>query len=64
MNDLFLGERIIPESPKKMNLREVGVDFAMKHNELWHSRLPITSHSNMIRNTHKDRKSTRLNSSH
>lgn len=53
MNDLFLGERIIPKSPKLLNLREVGVDFAMKYNELWHSRLPITSHSNMIRNTHK-----------
>ena len=36
-----------------MNLREVGVNFAMKYNELWHSRLPTTSHSNMIRNTHK-----------
>ena len=53
IDDLFLGERSILETPKKMNLKEVGVDFAMKYNELWHSRLPITSHSNMIRNTHK-----------
>ena len=53
INDLFLQERISPESCKKLNLREIGVDFAMKHNELWHSRLPVTSHSNMIRNAHK-----------
>ena len=51
--DLFLGERIIPDTPKSMNLREIGVDFAMKYNEQWHSRLPVTNHSNMIRNTHK-----------
>jgi hypothetical protein len=50
MNDLFLGERVPPSSPKKMSLREVGVQFAMAHNELWHSRLPKTDQSNLTRN--------------
>lgn len=36
-----------------MNLREVGVDYAMDKNKEWHSRLPITNHSNMIRNAHR-----------
>ena len=53
MNDLFLQERIAPVTCKSMNLREIGVDFAMKYNEQWHSRLPVTSHSNMVRNAHK-----------
>ena len=50
MSDLFLGDRIPPTTPKKMNLREVGVEFAMRHNEMWHSRLPKTEQSNLIRN--------------
>lgn len=53
MNDLFLGERISPNSPKKMTLREVGVNFVMEYNELWHSRLPTTNKDNLIRNAHK-----------
>jgi hypothetical protein len=51
--DLFEQIRIVPKSAKLLNLREVGVNYAMQKNELWHSRLPITSHSNMIRNAHK-----------
>ncbi len=51
--DLFLGDRIPPQSTKEMRLHEISVDKAMMYNELWHSRLPITSHSNMIRNTRK-----------
>jgi hypothetical protein len=51
--DLFMQERITPASPTFMNLREVGVDYAMDKNMDWHSRLPITSHSNMVRNAHK-----------
>lgn len=51
--DLFLGERSCPSTPKLLNLREINVNYAMEQNEKWHSRLPITSHSNMIRNAHK-----------
>jgi len=51
--DLFEQERVIPNSPKAMNLREVGINYAMEKNKEWHSRLPITNHSNMIRNAHK-----------
>ncbi len=53
MNDLFLGERIQPKSPKEMNLREVGLVFVMEHNERWHSRLPTTNKDNLLRNAHK-----------
>jgi len=53
MEDLFDLPRIIPNSPKDLNLREISVNHAMKFNEMWHSRLPVTSHSNMIRNAHK-----------
>ena len=42
--DLFDFPRVVPESPKLMRLREVGVDYAMQKNADWHSRLPITSH--------------------
>jgi hypothetical protein len=51
--DLFMQERVIPSSPTLMNLREVGVNYAMDKNMDWHSRLPVTSHSNMGRNAHK-----------
>ena len=51
--DLFDFPKVIPESPKLMSLREVGVDYAMQKNSDWHSRLPVTSHSNMVRNAHK-----------
>jgi hypothetical protein len=51
--DLFDFPRIIPESPKLMKLKQVGLNYAMEKNMNWHSRLPITSHSNMIRNSHK-----------
>jgi hypothetical protein len=51
--DLFLSERIAPSSPKRLSLREISVDHAMEYNAMWHSRLPTTSHSNMIRNTRK-----------
>ncbi len=51
--DLFMQERVVPASPTIMNLREVGVNYAMDKNMDWHSRLPVTSHSNMIRNAHK-----------
>lgn len=53
MSDLFLQERTTPLSPTIMNLREVGVNYAMDKNMDWHSRLPVTSHSNMVRNAHK-----------
>lgn len=52
MSDLFDIPRVAPTSPKHFCLREIGVKHAMKYNEMWHSRLPITSHSNMIRNKH------------
>tara|TARA_R110000868_G_scaffold407598_2_gene689206 strand:+ start:2017 stop:2550 length:534 start_codon:yes stop_codon:yes gene_type:complete len=52
MSDLFLQDRILPKSPKIMNVKKIGVKHAMHYNELWHSRLPVTSHSNMIRNKH------------
>ena len=52
MIDLFDLPRTPPKSPKLFLLREIGVKHAMKYNEMWHSRLPITSHSNMIRNKH------------
>ena len=51
--DLFDFPRVIPKSPKLMTLREVGVNYAMEKNAGWHSRLPVTSHSNMVRNAHK-----------
>jgi hypothetical protein len=51
--ELFESERVIPNSPKLLRLKEVGVNYAMEKNLLWHSRLPVTSHSNMIRNAHK-----------
>lgn len=53
MIDLFEMPRIVPESPKLLNLKEVGLKYAMDKNSEWHSRLPITSHSNMIRSSHK-----------
>lgn len=53
MNDLFELPRIAPNSPKLMTIKEIGVLYAMQKNGEWHSRLPITSHSNMIRNSHK-----------
>jgi hypothetical protein len=52
MEDLFNFPRICPDSPKLLNLLEVGVDYAMDKNYLWHSRLPETSKGNMLRNTH------------
>lgn len=52
MSDLFNIPRVAPMTPKNFCLREIGVKHAMKYNEMWHSRLPITSHSNMIRNKH------------
>jgi hypothetical protein len=51
--DLFMQDRIVPKSPTIMNLREISLNYAMDKNMDWHSRLPITSHSNMIRNAHK-----------
>jgi len=36
-----------------MRLHQIGVKKAMMYNEMWHSRLPVTSHSNLIRNTRK-----------
>jgi hypothetical protein len=51
--DLLMQERIAPVSPTIMTLREVGLKYAMEKNEMWHSRLPITSHSNMVRSAHK-----------
>ena len=44
--------RLIPKSPTLLNLKEVGVDYAMQRNLEWHSRLPETSKGNMLRNTH------------
>jgi len=51
--DLFLGERFTPTTPKQMILREIGVKKAMEYNAMWHSRLPVTSYANMIKNKHK-----------
>lgn len=53
MMDLFNIPRVIPNSPRKINLREIGVKDAMEFNLRWHSTLPITSHANMIKNAHK-----------
>jgi len=50
-NDLFLGDRRIPKSPKLMHLKQIGVRHAMRWNEMWHSRLPITVEGNLLRNT-------------
>lgn len=50
---LLESPRFLPDSSKQMTLREVGVNYAMQKNAEWHSRLPVTSHSNMIRNAHK-----------
>jgi hypothetical protein len=50
--DIFDFERIPPDSPKLMNLREIGVDHAMRYNADWHSRLPKTVKGNLLRNTH------------
>ena len=51
--DLFNTERIAPSSPKLLTLREIGIDHAMKYNLEWHSRLPQTDKSNLIRNAYK-----------
>lgn len=48
--ELFDSPRLIPSSPKCMSLKTIGVKHAMKFNELWHSRLPKTVESNLIRN--------------
>jgi hypothetical protein len=53
VNDLFDLPRISPISAKELNLREIGLNHAMEFNQIWHSRLPVTSHSNMVRNAHK-----------
>jgi len=53
IEDLFLQQRVAPNSPKQMNLKEISVKFAMEKNKEWHSRLPITNQSNMVRNSHK-----------
>jgi hypothetical protein len=53
VNDLFLGERIQPKSPKEMRLVEVGVDFVMEKNYQWHSRLPETYKGNLVGNKHR-----------
>ena len=50
IDDLFLQEREVPSSPKKMALKTIGVRHAMKYNEMWHSRLPITVEGNLLRN--------------
>jgi hypothetical protein len=48
--DLFLQERIVPTSPKQMNLKKIGVHHAMNYNQMWHSRLPLTVEGNLLRN--------------
>ena len=48
--DFFLSERTSPSSPKLMNLKRIGVRHAMRYNEMWHSRLPITIEGNLLRN--------------
>jgi hypothetical protein len=50
--DLFFSERLLPASPKQMKVLSIGVDHAMRFNELWHSRLPITQKGNLTRNKH------------
>ena len=50
IDDLFLQEREIPLSPKKMTLKAIGVRHAMRYNEMWHSRLPKTVEGNLLRN--------------
>ena len=50
--ELFETERIVPISPKNMVCVEIHIDFAMKLNAEWHSRLPETEKSNLLRNKH------------
>jgi hypothetical protein len=50
--ELFPVERIPPNSPKLLTCLEVGIDYAMQQNELWHSRLPKTDKSNLVRTSH------------
>jgi hypothetical protein len=50
-SDLFLGDRLIPKTPKLLKLKQIGVRHAMRWNEMWHSRLPITVEGNLLRNT-------------
>lgn len=40
----------IPISAKQLELRQIGVDQAMRLNEQWHSRLPKTQKGNLTRN--------------
>lgn len=47
------GDGVIPISPLQLQIQEIDVDTAMSLNELWHSVLPKTSKSNLIRNTYK-----------
>lgn len=49
---LFDFPRLVPESPRLMKVLEIGVDEAMKYNEMWHSRLPETNKGNLTRNKH------------
>lgn len=51
-DSLFPVERIAPKSPKELRVLPIGVDFAMKYNEQWHSRLPQTQKGNLTRNRH------------
>lgn len=47
------GDGVTPISPLQLEIGEVDVKTAMDLNELWHSMLPKTSKSNLIRNTYK-----------
>jgi hypothetical protein len=48
----FNGEYTLPTSPKEFDIVEIGIDTAMCLNELWHSMLPRTEKSNLLRNTY------------
>lgn len=39
----------IPTSPLQLHVGEVTLDLAMRLNELWHSRFPLTDKTNLVR---------------
>lgn len=41
-----------PNSPKQLEIKEIGAKFACELNSKWHSRLPIIDWSNVVRNTY------------
>ena len=52
VHPLFGGGGEIPLSAKDMVLWDIGVDEAMRLNDIWHSVLPDTNKGNLLRNKH------------